>query len=75
MECLIVAAIRGDGSEGADPSDIERRLANSLELVWFAMVMGWTGGLHSQTQVIDQMRCSAELLLYGSPALTEPAGS
>jgi len=65
MEHLIIFSIRGDGS-AEDPSELERRLANSLELVWFAMVMGWTGGLHSQTQVIDQMQCSAELLLYGA---------
>jgi len=64
MARLITAAIRGerDASE-LPPSEDERALALVLEHVWFSCLVGWSGGLHTQTGIIDQMKATAGLLL------------
>ena len=38
-------------------------LALVLEHVWFSCLVGWSGGLHTQTGIIDQMKATARLLL------------
>ncbi len=64
MARLITAAIRGerDASE-RPPSEDERALALVLEHVWFSCLVGWSGGLHTQAGIIDQMKSTAGLLL------------
>jgi AcrR family transcriptional regulator len=74
MESLIIIALRGknleptasQGQAGDPPSEEERTLAWSIELVWFGLLVGWSGGIHSQTAVIDQTRTAASLMLDGA---------
>jgi AcrR family transcriptional regulator len=67
MEVLITRALRGETDEApaANPSDEERAIAFTLQMVWFASLVGWAGGLHGQAGVIDQMSTAAELMLRG----------
>src|SRR5262245_27549885 len=60
LAVLIGRALRGDG--GA-PTERERRIAHVLGQVWFASLVGWAGGLHGPTAVVEQTRSAAELLL------------
>jgi hypothetical protein len=32
-------------------------------MVWFASLVGWSGGLHSQAGIVEQTRAAAELML------------
>jgi AcrR family transcriptional regulator len=69
---MIVAARRGERPDFERPlaeaygSDRERRIAVLLSHVWFASLVGWSGGLHGQQAVIDQMRAATEMLLRGA---------
>jgi AcrR family transcriptional regulator len=71
MEVLVTAALRGeaDGSSdsvsGSAPTDEERALAFTLQMVWFASLVGWAGGLHGQSSIVEQTRVAAELMLRG----------
>jgi len=74
MENMIVAALRGDAKRGAGgdekpPSELEMKTADTLEQVWFALLVGWSGGRHSQAAIMDKMRVSTELVLRGAQAL------
>lgn len=68
MEELITLALRGEEASRSDalPTDEERTLAFTLQLVWFASLVGWAGGLHGQSGVIDHTRAAAKLLLRES---------
>ena len=71
MARMIIVALRGSRLDG-DASALtqsEERLAWSLQLVWFALLVGWSGGLHTQAAVVDHTRVTAELLLAGGEAL------
>jgi TetR/AcrR family transcriptional regulator, cholesterol catabolism regulator len=69
MERLIVVSLRGRNDlDGQLPTGAERSIAYTLSLVWFALLVGWSGGLHGQQAVIDQTRAAAELLLRGLAA-------
>jgi AcrR family transcriptional regulator len=64
MERLIVVSLRGKADlETQPPTDEERTIAYTLALVWFASLVGWSGGLHGQQAVVDQTRAAAALLL------------
>jgi AcrR family transcriptional regulator len=65
MEALITAALRGNGVKNAEPSEDERALANALQQVWFASLVGWAGGVHGQGVIVEQTRTAAELMLRG----------
>jgi AcrR family transcriptional regulator len=69
MEKLITVALRGDAASASasPPSEDERQLAYVLQLVWFASLIGWRGGLHGQQGIVDQTREAARLLLAGRP--------
>jgi len=62
---LVTMALRGaDGpGTGPPPSDEEQVLARSLQMVWFASLVGWSGGLHGQAGIVQQTRSAAELML------------
>ena len=74
MENLIIVALRGKHFEPPDPpdqlgdppSEEERTLAWSIQLVWFGLLVGWSGGIHSQSAVIEQTRAAASLMLAGA---------
>ena len=61
---LIVAALRGPEPNGLDYEPV----AHILQQVWFAALVGWMGGLHKETQVVEQVRGAAKLLLLGLSA-------
>ncbi|MDH3212465.1 MAG: TetR family transcriptional regulator [Myxococcales bacterium] len=65
IEDLITVALRGRGesASGQAPSEEERTLAYTLQLVWFASLVGWAGGLHGQAAIVEQTRTAAELML------------
>jgi AcrR family transcriptional regulator len=71
---MIVMSLRGELScsdgELTDPTlpvtERERELANSLDLMWFALLVGWSGGIHKQADVLERMRSSARLVIRGS---------
>jgi len=68
IEDLITSALRGPPPDGSHRSatDRERTLAYTLQLVWFASLVGWAGGLHAQAAIVEQTRNAAELMLRGS---------
>lgn len=73
MTGLIIAAIRGVGRLGTtagepEPSASEKNVAEILQRMWFASLVGWSAGLHGQSDVIDQTRVAAELVLAGVAA-------
>lgn len=75
MNGLIIAALRGVGrlsfsdAEAAPPSADERALALMLQQLWFAGLVGWSAGLHGQSEILEQMDNWAERLLrdYDQP--------
>jgi AcrR family transcriptional regulator len=68
IERLIVMALRDEsGRPPEEPySEEERTLAWSINLVWFAMLVGWSGGLHSQAAIVDHTGAAVELMLEGA---------
>ena len=74
MENLIILSLRGkpcdsDGTLGqsVDPlSEEERTFAWSIQLVWFGLLVGWSGGVHTQAAVVEQTRAAAFLMLDGA---------
>ena len=66
MTGMIATAIRGEGStdeNDASFSEDELRRGFLLMQVWFASLVGWSGGLHDQAAAIDQVRVAATMLL------------
>ncbi|NRA02176.1 MAG: TetR family transcriptional regulator [Myxococcales bacterium] len=60
----VVAALRGESfSELRGP---EQDVAELLQQVWFALLVGWAGGLHSQAEIVEKVRTAAEILLRGA---------
>jgi len=69
MERLMLSALRGsDPDTRSAASEIEQRVTDSLEMIWFGLLVGWSGGLQTQSSVIERMRVSAGLLLRGIDA-------
>lgn len=66
-EALITASLRGEpaGERSAAPTEVERRLVQSLLLVWFASLTGWASGLHERSEILTHTRSAAELMLAG----------
>jgi AcrR family transcriptional regulator len=64
MAVMITRSLRGEaGSEAGEPNARERDLANVLQQVWFASLVGWAGGVHGQSMILEATRTAAELLL------------
>lgn len=74
MERMVVNALRGPSGDGAKgfedraATESERSLAHALSMFWFALLVGWSGGLHGQAVVIEEMSACVELLLLGAEA-------
>jgi len=77
MERLTLLALRGapespipGGDEGptagAPPTHDEHRLCLALGLVWFALLVGWSGGLHTQHSMVERMSQAIEMLFHGA---------
>jgi hypothetical protein len=65
MTEYIATALRGELVTGEVDrfSDEERAIARSLQMVWFASLVGWCGGLYGQAGIVDQTCAAAELML------------
>ncbi len=69
MNGLIIAAMRGVGSLSygdaavTPPTEREQTLALLLQQIWFASLIGWSAGLHSQPAVLEHVRTAARLFL------------
>jgi AcrR family transcriptional regulator len=73
IERMLVMALRGEvtcNGEGilADPAARPRegQIAETLNQIWYALLMGWAGGVHGQSSMLEKMRSSAQLVLRGS---------
>lgn len=64
MTEIILGVYRGEWSEDL-PSEEERTIAELLQNVWFAALVGWTGGIHTPDEVVEQVRSATRLLLRG----------
>jgi AcrR family transcriptional regulator len=64
---MAVGAMRGKQLDPGDVSlsDREQLLGDVLNQIWFALMVGWSGGLHSQSTIQEKMRASVELVLDG----------
>jgi AcrR family transcriptional regulator len=73
---LIIAALRGTPPEAVRPEDVRPQdrspddpikrdadVADVLQHVWFSGLVGWSGGIRSQTDVVEGVRRAAELML------------
>ncbi|MCG8588908.1 MAG: TetR family transcriptional regulator [Proteobacteria bacterium] len=63
LERMIVASLRGEGHSSEPLTQREKDVAWALEMIWFSALVGWSGGRHGQSTVIEHMRRAAELLL------------
>ncbi len=69
MNGLIIAAMRGVGSlsygdaAASPPTEREQTLALLLQQNWFASLIGWSAGLHNQTDILEHVRTAARLYL------------
>jgi AcrR family transcriptional regulator len=63
---LIVRALRGEGASEPDAppaTEGERDVAEVLQNVWFSSLVGWSGGLRSQPEVVAAVTKTAQLVL------------
>ncbi len=65
---MAVGAMRGTPVDPDDDSlgDREQLLGDVLNQIWFALMVGWSGGLHTQATVQEKMRAAVGLVLDGS---------
>jgi AcrR family transcriptional regulator len=66
MERLMLVALRGGIDDVETVTDVERRITDALEAVWFSSLVGWSGGQHGQAAVLEKLRGCAELLFRGA---------
>lgn len=62
---MIVGALRGKPFLPGDETmtERERLLGDVLNQIWFAVMIGWSGGLETQVSIHDRMRASVELIV------------
>ncbi len=64
MSRLILFASRGgNGAADEKPSESEGEMVLLLEHIWFSCLVGWSGGLNTQSGVIEQMQLAAKRLV------------
>ena len=61
---IMIGLIRGAYTD-AFPTEDEALLARLLLNVWFAALVGWTGGMHDLESVIEQTRSATKFLIRG----------
>ncbi len=71
MNGLLIATMRGVGrlsyadTVAIPTTENEENLALLLQQNWFASLIGWSAGLHSQTAIIEHVRLALGLYLKG----------
>jgi len=79
MNAMLIATMRGGGrmtysdATVSPPTEKEHTLALLLQQNWFASLIGWSAGLHSQGEVIEHVKTAARLYLKGMEAETKEA--
>jgi AcrR family transcriptional regulator len=65
MRRMLVGALRGQPVLPGDETmtDRERLLGDVLNQIWFAVMVGWSGGLETQSSINERMCASVELIL------------
>ncbi len=63
---MAVAALRGKSLGQEQPTELELRVSFLLHKLWFASLIGWMGGLHSQADVVEELRAAADLVIRGA---------
>ncbi|MFK7897629.1 MAG: TetR/AcrR family transcriptional regulator [Myxococcota bacterium] len=73
MGRMTVAALRGSPTSAAqgesqakvapELTDREKLVADVLNQVWFAVMLGWAGGLETQATINERMRAASDLIL------------
>lgn len=65
MRRMIVGALRGKPVLPEDETMTAREelIGDVLNQIWFAVMIGWSGGLESQASINERMRASVELVL------------
>lgn len=74
MHAMVIASLRGGegvaeataSAEGVVTDEEEKLLAQTLTGLWFSLLVGWSGGLYSQSGVIEQMALCVEWILLGA---------
>ena len=73
IERMLVMALRDEVTRCAQgklmdpaPCPRESQIAETLNQIWYALLMGWAGGVHGESSMLDKMRSSAQLVLRGS---------
>jgi AcrR family transcriptional regulator len=68
MNGLVIAALRGTGRLGyaettaSPPTRKETTLAFLAQQIWFAALVGWSAGMFTEAEVVDQVYRSAQLV-------------
>jgi AcrR family transcriptional regulator len=63
---LLVAALRGDSRATLETAtQREVRICTVLQMVWFASMLGWMSAQNKPSEVVEQVRNAAELVLGG----------
>lgn len=70
MNRIIVAAMRGPGRAASEMTRRETIVAEYLQRIWFASLVGWSAGLQGQNEVIEQMDLAVNLMLDATEDLT-----
>ena len=65
-EVILVIMRGGEESTGDIAEAEEARVAHLLQDIWFAALVGWTGGLHDSNAVVEQLKGATHLLLSGA---------
>lgn len=71
MNRIVVAALRGESPESVPPesyTDGEREVTFLLRQVWFAGLVGWSGGLFGPANIVEHVMSAAKLILAGAEA-------
>lgn len=69
MTDVIRRVMRGGDAPLEDISEKdEAQVAHLLQDIWFAALVGWTGGLHESDEVAKQLKEATRLLLAGARA-------
>jgi hypothetical protein len=68
MRGMIVGALRGKAMAPGDApiSDRERLLGDVLNQIWFAVMVGWSGGAETEVTINERMRASVDLVVNGA---------
>ncbi len=67
ITAVVMSAIRGEAAAdqaewGGDVDQRERQIASVLQNVWFASFVGWAGGLHDASRVLEDVDMATKLL-------------